>query len=454
MLRGLAGVACFVPLVLGGCIPLVLGGCKRSAPTPTATAILSSSVDLAPPPPPSRCDAPGEGSVVALGEETRGDDHDSLPFAVEVGQGVAFDEGFAVGALTPERRGAKASVVTLGPGGGGARVVPLLTAHGDTPPPRLAAVGKAVLVGVLESAASSRRLKLGRVEAGAVAWGPEFDQARDESLAFDLAANGAHALVAWDDEPREADRGVIKVVSFEAAGFQKMTPPRILSPKGTDAEMPRVVPRPGGFWLTWIARRPEKTDDSAREVGEAPEFRWLEAMPLDERGASVGPPLRVTPDKGHVLIYDLRELPDGRALVLYRDDDTPSGSSGGVLLKVVLRPDGASEPAVVADRHLGVGSPAVLDGWIAVGDASAETRLARVGRDGALLDRLESEPVLGRGEPLAARGDALLVLQPRGQGVRLFVTRCREQGPAPDDAGSDPSAAPAAPSARSAPPRR
>jgi hypothetical protein len=417
MLRRLARVACFVLLTASGC--------KRSPPTPAAAALLSASADLTPAPPPSRCDAPGEGAVVALGEAPGDSDHDSLPFAVEVGQGVSFDEGFAVGALTPDKRGARASVVTLGPEGGSSKILPLLTAHGDTPPPRLAPSGKALLVGVLESGASNRRLKLGRVEGGAVTWGPELEQARDESLAFDLAANGAHGVAVWDDETREADRGIIKLFTFELDGFKKTREPRAISPKESDAEMPRLAPRPGGFWLTWIARRPEKTDDSAREVGEAPEFRWLEALPLDERGQPAGSPRRITPEKGHVLIHDLRALPGGNALVVYRDDDTPSGSPGGVLLRVTLRPDGASEPAVVADRHLGVGAPAVLDGWLAVADASAETRLARVGGDGALLDPLESEPVLGRGEPLAARGDALLVLQPRGQGVRLFVTRCR-----------------------------
>lgn len=438
------------------CFVLVVGsGCKRTAPPPAETAAASASVDLAPPPPPSRCDAPQEGSVVALGEAPRDSENDSLPFAVEIGQGVAFEGGFAVGALMPDKRGARASVVTLGAQGGNSKIVPLLTAHGDTPPPRIAPVGKSLLVGVLESAASSRRFRIGRIDGETVSWGAEFEQARDESLAFDLATNGERAAAVWDDESRDADRGIIKLVSFEAANFQKASSPKVISPKDTDAEMPRLVPRPGGFWLTWIARRPEKTDDKDREVGEAPEFRWLEAVPLDERGASTGSPMRVTPEKGHLLIYDIQALPEGRALIVYRDDDTPSGSSGGVLLRVVLRPDGASEPSVVADRHLGVGAPAVLGGWLAVADASAETRLARVGPNGALVDRLESEPILGRGELLAARGDDLLVLQPRGQGVRLFLTRCHEQAPDPLASASPtppPSTAPA--SSAKSPPRR
>lgn len=429
---------------------LAAAGCKRSTPpAPQATA-LSAPVELAPVPPPSRCDAPADGAMLSLGEDRGGEDGDSMPFAVEVGQGVAYDEGFAVGALTPDgARGAKATVVTLSAEGGSSRVIPLLSAHGDTPPPKVAPMGKSLLVGVLESAASNRRFKVGRIDAGAVTWGLQLDQARDESLAFDVLAGPTRAVAVWDDETREAEDGVIKLVSFDPHTFKDTASPKIVSPRGTDAEMPRLAPRPGGFWLTWIARHPEKTNDNEREVGESPEFRWIEALPLDERGAPVGSPRRITPDKGHVLTYDLRDLPEGRALLVYRDDDTPSGSSGGVLLKVVLRPDGASEPSVLADRHLGVGIPALLPGWLAMADASAETRLARVGAAGELIDRLESEPVLGRGEPLAARGDALLVLRPRGQGVRLFVTRCRDQAAAPAAPASALPAAPAAPSAKS-----
>ncbi len=420
-------------------------GCRRSSPPPPQATV--ASADLTPPPPPSRCEPPADGAMISLGEDKADDEGaDSLPFAVEVGQGVATDDGFAVGALMPDKNGAKASVVTLSALGGSSRVVPLLTAHGDTPPPRIAPAGKSLLVGVLESAASNRRLRIGKVDAGAVTWGPSLDQSRDESLAFDLLATGSHAVAVWDDDSRDSDDGLIKLVSLDAATLTPAGSPRVVSPRGTDAEMPRLAARPGGFWLTWIRRKPEKVDDDNHEAGESPEFRWLEAVQLDERGVVVGTPRRVTSETGHVLVYDLRELPDGRAILVFRDDDTPSGSSGGILLRVVLRPDGASEPTVLADRQLGVGVPALLPGWIAMADALAETRLARLAPSGDLADRLESEPVLGRGEPLASRGDSLLVLRPRGKGVRLFVTRCRDQAPLPPGASAEPP--PAAPPSR------
>jgi hypothetical protein len=423
------------------CVLCALGGCKRSSsPTPPAPSAAAA-------PPPSRCDAPG-GSVFSLGEGQNEDDGDPMPFSVEVGQGAAFDGGFAVGAVIPDgKRGAQAAVVTLDERGGGAKIVSLGGAHGDTQPPRVAAAGAALVTALLESGAAGRRLKVGRVENGALTWGPTFEQGRDESLAFDVAVGPERAIAVWDDA-RDLSRGIIQVATFLQATLGSPTPVRTVSPKTADAELPRVVARPGGFWITWVARRAEKTeapsgpgkgakgehgekgadDEPDREPGEGLENRWIEAMPLDDRGAPAGAPRRITSEQGHVLTYDLRELAGGSALVVFRDDDTPSGSDGGVIMKVVLRPDGASEPVVLADRNLGVGAPAVLPGWLAVADAMHETRLAQMGPGGELLDKHESEPALGRGEPVAARGDALLVLRPRGRGVRLYVTRCRAAG--------------------------
>jgi hypothetical protein len=419
-----------------GAMVLVAGvtlfGCRKAAPKPEEAAPPASAMPLpTPPQTPSRCDEPAPGATLLLGEERSGDEADTLPFSVEVGQGVATGDGFAVGALMPDpKRGSRAVVVMMGEKGG-SRTVPLHSAHGDTPPPRLAYAAGQLWAGLLESGASNRHLKLARVDQPELHWGAEFEQGRDESLAFDLAIGAQKGIVVWDDDGKDPDRGVIRLATFPIKAGGNPSSPRTLSEKNTDAEMPRVVPRAGGFWLTWIARRPERTDDDAREVGESPEFRWIEALPLDDNGAPTGQPRRVTPEKGHVLTYDLLGVEGGNAIIVYRDDDTPSGSSGGVLMRVSIRPDGASEPVVIADRHLGIGSPTLLPGWIAMADATEETRLGRLDPRGELIDRFESERVLDRGEPVAARGDALLVIKPRGQSVRLLVTRCHPQAPTP-----------------------
>jgi hypothetical protein len=414
-------------------VALAAVGCKRS-PSSGASPGDGPSASAAPfvePPPPSRCDEPAADATFTLGEDKLlgGPEDDILPFAAEVGDGIAFADGFAVGALAPRQGGVAAVVVTLDAAGKSPRVTSLGLAHGDTPPPRVAALGRDVVAALLESGASGRRLRLAHVEGDAVTWGPTFDQGADESLAFDVALGEPRGVVAWDDDAKDPERGVIRVATFVTKGLGAPTTPRIVTGKKTDAESPRVIARPGGFWLLWIARKPEPTDDDAREVGEATEFRWVEAVPLDANGAPTGSPRRITAADGHVQAYDVIEGGDGSAIVAYRDDDTPSGSAGGVILRVVLRPDGSSDPAVLTDRHIGVGAPALIPGWFAIADATAETRLARIGPAGELLESLDSEPVLGRGEPIAARGDVLLVSRPRGKGVRLSVTRCRPGAP-------------------------
>lgn len=391
-----------------------------------------------PPVPASRCEDPGAG-VFSLGEDKPTEEGEPLPFAVEIGDGTAFEGGFAAGALIPGgNTSAKAAVVVFDAQGGNAKVISLGGAHGDTPPPRVAPAGTALLTALLESSAAGRRLRIGKIEGGALTWGPAFDQGRDESLAFDVVAGPSRSIVAWDDDAREPERGVVRVATFTTDALGAPSAPRTITGKDTDAELPRLVRRPGGYWLTWVARRPERVNTSDREPGEDAEFRWLEAVPLDELGAPTAPAKRLTPDTGHVLTYDVEEGQDGKAIAVYRDDDTPSGSGGGIVMKVVLRPDGASEPVVIADRNLGVGTPSLLSGWLAVADSVSETRLARLDERGELQESLDSEPVLGRGEPLAARGDALLVVRPRGKGVRLFVTRCHPSGVRPAASGDEP----------------
>lgn len=433
-------------VLLASIAVLALAGCKRQvAPTLEGSRSAAPALEA---PPPSRCDEPAADATFSLGDDklVTGSEDQVLPFAAEVGDGVATTSGFAVGALTPREGGVSAVVVTLDERGRSPKIVSLGLAHGDTPPPRVASLGGELVAALLEAGSAGRRLRLARVDGDTVAWGPSFEQGRDESLAYDVALGDPRGLVAWDDDAKEPERGVIRVASFVTKGLGAPTPPRVITGKQTDAESPRVIARQGGFWLFFIARKPEDTDDNAREIGETAEFRWLEAVPLDANGAPTASPRRITAGDGHVLTYDVIAGEAGAALVAYRDDDTPSGSAGGVVLRVVVRPDGSSAPTVLTDRHVGVGAPALIPGWFAIADASAETRLARLGPAGELLDALESEPVLGRGEPIAARGDVLLVSRPRGRGVRLSVTRCRSGAPEPTPpAASDAPQAPSLP---------
>lgn len=90
-----------------------------------------------------------------------------------------------------------------------------------------------------------------------------------------------------------------------------------------------------------------KHDDDGEDTGYAAETidaRWVEVVPLDEAGAPTAAPKAVTPKDGHVLAFDLGTIGGGDALLVFRDDDTPSGSSGGRVSSLVVRLGGPSEP--------------------------------------------------------------------------------------------------------------
>ncbi len=50
----------------------------------------------------------------------------------------------------------------------------------------------------------------------------------------------------------------------------------------------------------------------------------------------------------------------GAALVAYRDDDTPTGSSGGRLGSVLVKADGAVEPHPYKDEVSALGAPTIF----------------------------------------------------------------------------------------------
>ncbi|HEU4406197.1 MAG TPA: hypothetical protein VFS43_13110 [Polyangiaceae bacterium] len=413
-------------LALSAAAALALAaGCRRKPPGPSAPAA-SASAPLADRF--SRCAPPPDGAVVAFGDG-RAEPDDPLPFAAEVGSGAAYGRGFAVGMLKPEGRGSAAAVLTFGRDGAPGRSYALGLAHGDTPPPRPAARGDTLAFGLLEAGASTRRLRLGLL-ADDVAWGPSFEQGRDESFGFDLALGEARGVATWDDDERAPTvHGVIRLATFEPATLAAPSPARTVTARETNAEMPRVVARQGGFWLVWVASRPERVDEAARAPGEDAEYRWLEALSLDAQGEPIGGPKRISPPDGHVLTFDLLAVEGGRAVVVYRDDDVPSGGAGGTLFRVLLRPDGPSEASPLPDLAGPSGAPSLLPGWLAVADAAAETRLLPLDPSGQPSGAALREPVLGFGEPVAAQADRLLVVRPGGGGVRVFTTACSRAEP-------------------------
>ncbi len=492
-----SGVSSFV--LLGGVVAvLAIGGfyiglstAKKDvdpselSPPPLPGEVPSSSASfVAPPPPKPRCApvvadesfvlgeaptrAPRDGSdlppgIPGLDAPQAEPDEETSPFAVVLGRGVTTTTGFALGALRDGEGGTIATVVTLGADGRGGRVVRLARSRGDVEAPTVAAgPDGTLLVALLEPNAGGRALRLAQVKGEQVTWGAELSQSRDESLAIDLATSGDRALVAWDEADADASR--VWIASFATKDVATTTQPRAVTGKKTDADAPRLVPRPGGFWLAYVARgelakraaRPKEAvdhvdDDEIDEEsgGERIETSWIEVMPLDELGAATGAAARISPREGTVLGFDIARGADGGAVVAWRDDASPTGGGGGTVHLVYVGPGGASEPRPLADDEVDDGVPDLLGfstpseglsggGWLAVASRKGPHAVGRIDERGGILGGVTPEPSLARSEPIAAAGSRLLLAVPEGRAVRLRVVAC-------EDAAAPPPVDPAAP---------
>ncbi|HVY49810.1 MAG TPA: hypothetical protein VHB21_28140, partial [Minicystis sp.] len=342
-------------------------------------------------------------------------------------------------------------IATVGADASSGKLVRLARLRGDLPPPVVAGAGASVVATMLQPNAGGRAIKIAKVTGDAIAWGPEFSEGNDESMALDVATSGARAAVAWDDMSEGGKHTAVMLASFDVASLAGVTPPRAVSRAKSDADTPRLVARPGGFWLGYVAsgdadeapakakkkhaaKKPKDDDENSEEVdtdvpaGEAIQHRWVELVPLDESAGPTSAPRAVTPKDGNVLAFDLKLGAGGAALVVYRDDDTPTGSGGGRLAAALVKPDGAVLPRPYKEDVAGVGAPVILPGWLAVSALNGRTYLGALDEEGDLKEPLEAEPAFGNGEPLAAKDGLLLVAKPEGKAMRLFPVKCSLPG--------------------------
>src|SRR6185437_11265584 len=194
-------------------------------------------------------------------------DDPTAPFAVEIGRGTTYDGGFAAGARRDAEGGAVAMVATVGADGRGGKLVRLGRSRGDLDPPIVTGAGASVLAVLIEPNAGGRAIKVAKVTGGDVTWGPEFSEGRDDSLAIDVAASGARAAVVWDDlvpgtvQPPKSD---VVLALVDLATMRPVGPARPVSSPTLDASRPRVVPRPGGYWLAYLVAGEEDPKEKAK----------------------------------------------------------------------------------------------------------------------------------------------------------------------------------------------
>ena len=362
------------------------------------------------------------------------DDEGLEPFAAEVGPGTSWAGGFAAGVTHDTRAGTVAEIALVGDDGAAGQLVDLGRVRGDLDAPSVTALSDGLLVGLLEPNAGGYALRLATYRGSKLTWGPELQQGRDESLAFDLAASGGSAVAVWDDV--RDDRGAIVLATLDPETLEPRREPRVVSSSDVDAELPRVVVRPGGFWLAYLARpRMESGVDAGagdydpenaeRFAAESIAHGWIEILPLGHDGLPSGEPRAVTPRGGYALAFDLAGDSGGAAVVAYRDDDTPTGSDGGRLALVEVVLGGAGQPAVVLEEGLGSGAPGLFDHFVVATDARGGTLVGWRSEGAATAADFSLEPSLARSEVLAARAERLFAARPVGKALELFVVGCR-----------------------------
>jgi hypothetical protein len=356
---------------------------------------------------------------------------------LDIGDAVAYSDGSAVALIHRTSAGRVAAVAIVGATAADDRVVDLGPTLGDAPPPSLASCSNQIVAGTLAlrgpsrdggTPSAARDLVLHAVDPhGAEKAFGRIPQNGDESLAFDLACSGLHGLAVWDETvlapPGVAARGVIRGASFSMG--QPAADANAISPSDSDAEMPRAVPSGAGFFVLWLARRPEGprgSDGSAdiEAVGEARSFGWIEMVAVDVGGKPSGSVRRLTPATGHVSAYDalvLSEGPNPDVLVVARDDGESIDAAGGVLLRARVRNGGVESLLVLPTEGLGRGSPMFVDAplpWLSWVGPHEEVRMLPLDAAGEVAAPASVEDGLNEARPLISRAYGRDVPGPSG----------------------------------------
>ncbi len=437
-------------LCLGLLGPVCLVACRSKPTAEGGPAAGSASVRAAPVSAPVNpgwaCRELGDAPLLSVGksakrapseeEEEDGESGVDMPFAVELGGARGAAGVFAVAGIQSERGESQAFVAWLDGGARRAQTVPLGRVFGDVEPPALLPFRSGWLALVSDNDARAGTLRLVGLSSPAatsIRRGAEIQGVRRDAMGFAFELSGTEGLVAHT--ALEKSRGVISLLRFDPEHLALKGKPQLAPlPADGDAELPRLVARPGGFYLAWIVRgaAAPATQLTARDAGVEPRLleegpTAIEVVPLDAAGVAQGMPKRITKPGARVLTFELVATPDGGALVLYRDERDGPGLERENAEAVLLRADGSSEeqswelgdsaglPALLTDDQPAGDAPAA---WVAV-PGEAFPRMFPLGT-GLALGALKEEPRFATFEPLAISGGRWLNTRVR-RGAREFV---------------------------------
>lgn len=335
-----------------------------------------------------------------------------------VGDGVASGESAWVGAVARGKDKPTHRVVALADGK--ATTTELAPAIGDEPPPQPVLARGGTLAVHYASAPGARRLALSTLEATPRALAT-FDCQADESYAFAAAAREGGALVAWDEDRKPEATGVIKVARVALAGDKDKgdagAPVRAVSPVASDAESPRVVAGKEGYWLGWLARKPELAADAAVDAPEGPgerrAYSWIEIVLVGDDGAPIGDVRRVTPQAGHVAGFEL-VADDAGGVIAYVQDEDARADGAGLRIDRVRVTREKVEPAIeVVGAGVGRSSldvfPTPTTTWVAFADLAEHGQLAVVTTPSAPITAV-TPSAFASARPVARLASAWIVL--------------------------------------------
>lgn len=337
-----------------------------------------------------------------------GDNSTAGAFAPVLGR-ASFGRPVAVGVLYPGEGGMVAGLITA-TADAISEPTRLLRARGDLDPPRIVYTASgSFAAAITEPHAGGRSIRVASVDRTAkTTWTAEFFEGRDESLAIDILPCESKTLVAWDDlRPGEEKSRVLLASLDETLALAPSAP---ATPVTVDATAPRLLPRPGGAWLTmWIL--PETVEETGG--GQATrEGATLAVVPIDCSGNRVGERKAIEND---VSSYDAVTGTDGSLLVAARE---------GATLRV-LRVTTTSQTAITTldEPWVATSEPALFPGWLIMTDLLGGVRVAPLHEQG-LSAPPTLIPALELGQVAGAEGNNLLFSFPKGTGLELQWARC------------------------------
>lgn len=300
--------------------------------------------------------------------------------SVEVGAAAYFSGGLAISAV---RQGSESrALLFVVEEGGRSFEIDLGRVFGGVEFPVVAADGDDVFLAISDNEATSRRLRMVRLQpragAGSVVWGPSFSLSRDESEAKSLAVGQKDVVLAWDDYENSVERSRVRIARMDRTTLQERGPVQTVSLPDEDAVEPEVEFVGGRWGLTYVRLELDERAIVQSALVDEPK-RTLVATLLGRGGERDHVPVEVSlPDQqllahssaswGHLASREESANPVGAAkteggwAVAYRSAPLGSRRDEDSVHWVQLESDGSMRRRVLSHEDIGPGAPTLFGG--------------------------------------------------------------------------------------------